>query len=71
MIQRVLLIKKVDFKTITKVNVIAVIVSGGITIAFAVRGYGVWSLVVNIIAMQLIQTTFLWIFNKWTTVLEV
>lgn len=64
-IQRVLLIKKVDFKTITKVNVIAVIVSGSITIVFAVRGYGVWSLVINIISMQIIQTTFLWIFNKW------
>lgn len=63
--QRIMLIKNVDFKTITKVNIIAVIASGAITITMALMGFGVWSLVVHSLAMQSIQTLFLWFFNKW------
>lgn len=65
-IQKVLLVKKVDFKTITKANIIGVLVSSSITIAMALSGYGVWSLVVNMITLEFVQNLFLWIFNKWT-----
>lgn len=64
-IQKVILVKNIDFKTITKVSVIAVITSGSVTITLAMLGYGVWSLVVNILIMQLVQTVFFWFFNKW------
>ena len=64
-IPKVMLIKKVDFKTITKVSVIASISSGVITITFASMGYGIWCLVINIVSMQLFQTMFLWIFTQW------
>ena len=64
-IQKVMLVKSIDFKTITKVSVIAVIVSGSVTITFALLGFGVWSLVINIISMQLVQTLLFWFFNKW------
>ena len=64
-IQKVILIKNVDFKTLTKVSTIAAIASGTITITFAILGFGVWSLVINIISMQFVQTVFLWIFNRW------
>ena len=70
-IQRVILVKNVDFKTITKANIIGVLVSSIITIAMALTGYGVWSLVVNMIMLQLVQTTFLWIFNKWTPSIKI
>lgn len=64
-IQRVILVKKIDFKTITKVNIIATVIAGIITITMALLGYGVWSLVVNLVTVQFIQTLLLWIFNKW------
>lgn len=64
-VQKVILVKKVDFKTITKVSVIAVFTSGSVTITLAILGFGVWSLVMNIIIMQLVQTLFFWLFNKW------
>ena len=64
-IQKVMLVKNIDFRTITKVSVIAVIVSGSVTITFALLGFGVWSLVINIITMQLVQTILFWFFNKW------
>ena len=64
-IQNVVLVKKVDFKTITKANIIGVLVSSTITIVMALSGYGVWSLVVNMVILEFVQTIFLWIFNKW------
>lgn len=64
-IQKVMLIKNVDFKTIAKVNVIAVLLSGSLTISLAMMGYGVWCLVIHTLSMQLIQTLLLWFFNKW------
>ncbi|RFU64744.1 lipopolysaccharide biosynthesis protein [Peribacillus glennii] len=64
-IQRVILIKNVDFKTQTKINLIAGVASGILALICAVRGYGVWSLVIKTISMQLIQTVLLWLFNKW------
>lgn len=64
-IQRTLLVKKVDFKTQTFVSLISSISSGVIGIGMAYRGYGVWSLVGQLVSRQLLNTIFLWIFNKW------
>ncbi|MEK3954459.1 lipopolysaccharide biosynthesis protein [Psychrobacillus sp. FSL K6-1464] len=64
-IQRVMLMKKIDFRTITKISVISSVISGTLTIIVAVLGFGVWSLVVNMIAVQLIQTLLLIIYNRW------
>ncbi|MFC6039447.1 lipopolysaccharide biosynthesis protein [Paenisporosarcina macmurdoensis] len=64
-IQKVILIKNIDFRTITKISIVAATISGGITITLAILGYGVWSLVINILAMQFVQMLLMWIFNKW------
>jgi len=64
-IQRTLLVKKVDFKTQTKISLISSFTSGIIGISMAVYGFGVWSLVGQQVSRQLLNTTFLWIFNTW------
>lgn len=64
-IQRTILVKKVDFKTQTKISLIASLVSGAVGIAMAVAGYGVWSLVGQQISRQLLNSLFLWIWAKW------
>lgn len=64
-IQKAMLVKKVDFKTLTKISVIAVLISGSLTVFLAMAGFGVWSLVINMIALQSIQSGLLWYFNKW------
>lgn len=64
-IQRTILIKNIDFKTQTKVSLIASISSGVIGISMAIGGVGVWSLVGQLISLQLFGTFFLWFFNKW------
>jgi len=64
-IQRTLLIKKIDFKTQTNISLIASIVSGVIGIGMAFAGMGVWSLVGQQISRQLLNSIFLWAFNSW------
>ncbi|MEG2278304.1 MAG: lipopolysaccharide biosynthesis protein [Odoribacter sp.] len=69
-IQRTQFIKKIDFKTQTKVSVISSVSSGGIGIGMAFADYGVWSLVGQQLSRQLFNTLFLWIYSKWRPACE-
>jgi len=69
-VQRTLLVKEVDFKTQTKISLIASITSGIVGIGMAVAGYGIWSLVAQQVVRQLLNSIFLWVFNTWRPVLE-
>jgi len=69
-IQRTLLVKKVDFKTQTKVSIIASVTSGIIGIAMALTDFGVWSLVGQQVSRQLLNTIFLWLYSKWRPAIE-
>ena len=63
--QVTILTKKIDFKTKTKASLVSAIISGGIGIALAFMGYGVWSLVAQQLSKQLLYTLCLWILNNW------
>jgi O-antigen/teichoic acid export membrane protein len=65
MIQTSLLRKRIDFKTQTKVSLVASVVSGIVGISLATKGFGVWSLAVQQISSSLLSTIFLWFFNTW------
>jgi len=65
-VQQVRLTKRLDFKTQTKITLIASITSGSIGIVMAVLGFGVWALVAQGLSAQILKTIFLWIFNHWT-----
>lgn len=64
-VQRTILIKKIDFKTQTLISIVSVFTSGLIAIGFAIGGLGVWSLVVQNVVNQLMQTVLLVLHNKW------
>lgn len=64
-IQRVFLIKKVDFRTQTRITAIASSISGVFAIIAALYGLGVWSLVIQTLSMQLIQAVLFFIGNRW------
>lgn len=64
-VQYTILSRRVDFKTKTKANVIAAVLSGLIGITMAFMGCGVWSLVGQQLSRQFIYSICLWIFNKW------
>lgn len=64
-IQRTILVKKIDFKTQTIITLISSVPSGLVGIGMAFNGFGVWSLVGQQLSHQGLNTTFLWIFNRW------
>ncbi len=64
-VQHTILTKRIDFKTQTKVTIIAAITSGIVGITLAFWGCGVWALVAQQMSYQIINTLFLFIFNKW------
>jgi teichuronic acid exporter len=64
-VQTALLSKRIDFKTQMKISVTATLLSGILGIAMALRGAGVWSLVVQYIAGSFFRTLLLWRLNTW------
>lgn len=64
-IPRTILVKRVDFKTQTKISLIASLMSGVLGIVLALNGFGVWSLVTQQISRQFLNTIFLWIWSRW------
>jgi len=64
-IQRTVLVKRIDFKTQTKASVISSVTSGVIGITMAFYGYGVWSLVGQQLSRALLNTACLWIYSRW------
>lgn len=68
MIQRTILIKRIDFKLQAKISLISSIGSGIIAISFAYLGIGVWALVIQIIVKQALDSFFFWIWNRWSPI---
>lgn len=64
-IQMTRLVKMIDFKTQTRITIIASIVSAIVGILMAFLGFGVWALVAQSISNQLVRTVLLWFFNHW------
>ncbi|ANU10178.1 lipopolysaccharide biosynthesis protein [Planococcus antarcticus DSM 14505] len=64
-IPRAMFTKEVNFKVQAKVNMTASILSGAIAVVMAVMGFGVWSLVVRMLALNLIQALLLVFSRKW------
>ena len=65
MVQRTRLTKRIDFKTQTKITLIASISSGVLGIVMAVLDFGVWALIAQHLSYQVLGTILLWYFNKW------
>ncbi len=70
LIQQVLLQKRVDFKALSFINIIGSFFSGILSLYLAVKGFGVWTIVVQMLSKSFITTFFLWVFNKWRPQLE-
>lgn len=69
-IQQTRIIKSIDFKTLAKISLMASSLSGGIGIAMAYMGFGVYSLVGQQLSRQFINTLLLWIYSKWRPQIE-
>ncbi|MEK3879579.1 lipopolysaccharide biosynthesis protein [Paenibacillus sp. FSL M7-0420] len=65
LIQRTILTKNINFRAQTKINLISSILSGIIAIILAYKGFGIWSLVIKTLIMQMVQTLMLCLTNRW------
>jgi teichuronic acid exporter len=67
-IQRTILIKRINFKLLAKISIISTIISGALGVWMAYNGWGVWSLVWKAISQSLVTTLFLWLWTRWRPV---
>ena len=64
-IQRSLLVRKMDFRNIAFVEVLAFSLGGGVGIGMALLGYGVWSLVGQSVVTSVSNTLLMWVVSDW------
>jgi len=64
-IQNVHLMKRMDFRTNTRITFLAGLLSGAVAVWMAYSGYGVWSLVIQQVLQAFLRTVFLWLFVRW------
>ena len=65
LVQQTRLTKRIDFKSQTKITLVASVASGVIGIVMALLGFGVWALVAQTLSNQALRTILLWLVNKW------
>ncbi len=64
-LQQALLERRLAFEILARLELAAAIIGSATGIAFAVLGFGAWSLVAQIITLQTSQTVFLWVAGRW------
>ncbi|MGI6074197.1 MAG: lipopolysaccharide biosynthesis protein [Fermentimonas sp.] len=70
MIQHTLLMKRGDFKGLSKVNISALIIAAIVAIYMSLNGYGVWALVMQSVTYSFTRSAFLWIYSKWVPMMS-
>ena len=55
----------IDFKGLARINLIAAIISGLAGVAMAYFGFGIWSLVYQIVLASIVNIILLWSYSKW------
>lgn len=64
-VQSSILSRNLDFKSVSIVNLLTGALSGGIAIAMALRGYGVWCLAWQFLLNSAFRTILLWMVSTW------
>ncbi len=64
-VQNALLNKRLDFKTPMKIGAVSTVLSGGIGLYMAWKGYGVWALAIQSLVANLTSTLILWSLSRW------
>ena len=57
--------RRLDFRTQVLIEIVATLLSGAAGIVAALNGMGVWSLVIQAVAIHLLRVVGLWCFAKW------
>ena len=70
LIQKTILVKRLDFRSQAYVSLVSSITSGAIGITIAYHGGGIWALAVQQMSRQFIMMMGLWIANHWMPTLR-
>lgn len=69
-VHRTLFTARMDFKSLTKYNVAALVISGCVGMYMAFKGFQVWALVTQSIVSTTINTFFIWYASSWRPTLQ-
>ncbi len=69
-IQQTLLVKRGDFRTITKANIPSLLIAATVAIVMGIKGMGVWCLVTQHLIYSFLRTLFMWIKTGWKPVAQ-
>lgn len=64
-VQSAMFTRRMDFKTQMKANLLATLVAGALAVTAAYRGWGVWSLVVQMLSQAAVAAVVLWLVGNW------
>ena len=64
-VQKAMMTRKMQFKLLAIIQILSVFITGIITVLMAFSGYGVWSLVVQLISVSFLGVLFLWLLGGW------
>lgn len=64
-VQNTLLVKKMDFKTIFKIQLPSLVLGGILGVTLAFNDFGIWTLVIYPIFQSFIASIQMWIYTKW------
>ena len=64
-IQNTLLMRDMNFKRLTKIKLISILVAASVAIALAYLGMGVWALIIQYILYSILRTTITWAAANW------
>ena len=68
-IQNTLLSRDMNFKLLTKIKLVAIILAASVAIYMAYSGWGIWSLIVQYLLYSTIRTVTTWIVAKWRPII--
>jgi len=69
-VQLALLTRTLDFRTVCKAGIVAIVISGTLAVWMAWRGYGVWSLAVQSVVYTTVSTGLICAFCPWKPALQ-
>jgi len=64
-VQSNILVKDLKFKSLTIITLVATLVAATVAISLAIKGYGVWSIVVQGLVGSSLKSLILWVHSSW------
>ena len=64
-VQEAILIRNMQFKQLSMVNLIAALTHTSVAVSLAFGGYGVWSIIWGMVISRVVRTSLYWVLSSW------